>query len=410
MNNEVSDEIILLVIIYNHIELMNELQITSKMFRSKDNMLILNAMKETIELNGVVDIETMASKLKNDIFTYFGVNVIGNEYYLDTNYKEQFISCQKRILDDFKIRVYEELSKQVVTKVISIEEYNEKISKMDKFNIISDINYIDEEELKNNIYISNKGIKFNKFIQLNNILKLFQNDLLVIGASTGVGKSGFMLNLMNDLMEQYQCIYFNIEMSKATIYRRLLAINQSIPVNAIDNPSDYQKDLIEKGIKNLSDKKIIIESQINNIQDLKMVISKVKDKGRHTIIFIDHIGLLKTTKSKSLYEQLTDIAKELRSICFDYDCTIIAASQLNRTSYNEENPTINMLKDSGELENSSRKVIILYRNSKSKKDDLVPIMNIDIQKNDTGRLGIIKMKYDKIKQVFEEVNEWKQET
>ena len=389
---------------------MNELQITSKMFRSKDNMLILNAMKETIELNGVVDIETMASKLKNDIFTYFGVNVIGNEYYLDTNYQEQFISCQKRILDDFKIRVYEELSKQVVTKVISIEEYNEKISKMDKFNIISDINYIDEEELKNNIYISNKGIKFNKFIQLNNILKLFQNDLLVIGASTGVGKSGFMLNLMNDLMEQYQCIYFNIEMSKATIYRRLLAINQSIPVNAIDNPSDYQKDLIEKGIKNLSDKKIIIESQINNIQDLKMVISKVKDKGRHTIIFIDHIGLLKTTKSKSLYEQLTDIAKELRSICFDYDCTIIAASQLNRTSYNEENPTINMLKDSGELENSSRKVIILYRNSKSKKDDLVPIMNIDIQKNDTGRLGIIKMKYDKIKQVFEEVNEWKQET
>ena len=408
--NEVSDEIILLVIIYNHNELINELQITSKMFNSKDNMLILNAMKETIELNGVIDIETMANKLKEGLFTYFGINIIGNEYYIDTNYNEQYISCQKRILDNFKLRVYEELSKQVVTKVISIEEYNEKISKIDKFNIISNINYIDAEELKNNIYIENKGIKFNKFKQLNNILKLFQNDLLVIGASTGVGKSGFMLNLMNDLSSEYQCIYFNIEMSKATIYRRLLAINQNIPVNCIDNPSDYQKDLIDKGFKELTNKKIIIESQINNIQDLKMIISKAKDKKRHTIIFIDHIGLLKSSRSKSLYEQLTDIAKELRSICFDYDCTVIAASQLNRSSYNEENPTINMLKDSGELENSSRKVIILYRNSKSKKDDLEPIMNIDIQKNDTGRLGIIKMKYNKIKQVFEEVNEWKQET
>ena len=405
-DNNVIDEVILLVIIYNHNNLINEVQINQNMFLNKNNKDIFIAMKKVYEKNKSIDIESISHEIE-PIIDYFALEIAANDYYVDVNYENQFISCQKRILDNYKIRLYEQLSKQVASKVISVEEYNNKIDRINQFNIINKINYLTEKELLNNIYVKNKGIKFTKFPVLERTLKLFQNDLLVIGASTGVGKSGFMLNLMNDLSTNYQCIYFNIEMAKSTIYRRLLAINQSIPINSIDSPSEYQSELIKKGLKEIENKKIIIENQINNIQDLKVIISKAKDKNKHTIIFIDHIGLLKTNNSKSLYEQLTQIAKELRNICFDYDCTIIAASQLNRSSYSEENPTINMLKDSGELENSSRKVIILYRDSKCSKEDLEPIMKVSIQKNDTGIIGNINMKYYKISQVFKEESSWK---
>lgn len=61
-----------------------------------------------------------------------------------------------------------------------------------------------------------------------------------------------------------------------------------------------------------------------------------------------------------------------------------------------------MLKDSGELENSASKVILLYRDKDSNGDEKVVDMNIEIAKNRDGICGIVKMVYDKTKQIFKE--------
>ena len=90
-------------------------------------------------------------------------------------------------------------------------------------------------------------------------------------------------------------------------------------------------------------------------------------------------------------------------MCLEYDCTIISASQLNRTAYGSDEVTLNMLKDSGELENSASKVILLYRDKNSNKDDDEPTMNIEIAKNRDGICGTVQMKYDKTKQIFREI-------
>ena len=81
---------------------------------------------------------------------------------------------------------------------------------------------------------------------------------------------------------------------------------------------------------------------------------------------------------------------------------MIAASQLNRTAYTANEVTLNMLKDSGELENSSRKIILLSYDKKENKDGLEPNIYVDIAKNDNGPTGIITMKYYKVRQTFQE--------
>lgn len=405
MEQSINDEVILLTIIYNHNELLEELQLKEKVL-SPNALDILNAMKKTFAQNKVIDGGTLITMVKANCLNMLS-DIIANEVYVDLHYKEQFISVQKRILDNYKINAIDKLSKQLSNKQITIDVYNKQIEIMNEYKIVNSVKYLDIDELKNNIYISNKGIKFNHYDKLQNKLRLVQNDLLIIGASTGVGKSGFLLNLMNDLMDNYQCIYFNIEMAKSTIYRRLIAIHGNLPVDSIDNPTEYQNQLINQSIQDIENRKVIIENQINDVQEIKSIVSKAKDKDKHTIVFIDHVGLLKSNNGKSLYEQTTAIAKELRKICLQYDCTMIVASQLNRTSYNADvTPSLNMLKDSGELENSARKVILLYRDRKSPKESLEPIMNVDIQKNDNGGYGIIPMKYYKKKQTFVEETVW----
>ena len=63
-----------------------------------------------------------------------------------------------------------------------------------------------------------------------------------------------------------------------------------------------------------------------------------------------------------------------------------------------------MLKDSGELENSSSKVIMLYKdkNQDTKNDLYTNDMIIDIVKNRNGLCGRIPLKYYKSKQIFKE--------
>ena len=198
----------------------------------------------------------------------------------------------------------------------------------------------------------------------------------MIGASTGTGKSGLMLNLMNDLMNKYQCIYFNMEMSKSTIYKRIISINSEVPVNNIEKPeTKYQEEKVNDAIKNISDKKLVIEHKATYLQEIKAVLKTMKNDSKHTILFLDHIGLIKISGYKSPYEQMTEVAKQLRQICLDYDCTIIAACQLNRSSYNSNELNLSMLKDSGELENSSSKVILMYREKDCSKDSLEPKQN-----------------------------------
>lgn len=306
------------------------------------------------------------------------------------------------IVEQYKNDVLKDLNKKVVSGEIPLQTFTDKASKLNEIKLYEDVQPVTIDEIKENIK-DQKMIHFNKFEKLEKILKLAQNDLLVIGSPTGTGKTGFLLNLMNDLMGEYQCVYFNMEMSKSSIYKRMIAINADMPVYHIENPNNYQQKLISEAIDNIDKSKVIVEHKLNKINEIKSMIRQVKDKSKHTIIFLDHLGLLRIDGKNNLYEQMTEIMKQLRQICLDYDCTIVGASQLNRSSYTSEELSVSMLKDSGELENSARKIILLYRDPKEDKTNLEPNMFVDVQKNDSGATGIIQMKYYKTKQVFKEV-------
>ena len=277
-----------------------------------------------------------------------------------------------------------------------------KIKKLDDIHIVNEIQPLTKEEIYSGIEQQNTRINLRKFPKLNYFLKLVQNDFVIIGALTGTGKSGFLLNLMDDLMDNYQCIYFNMEMSKSTVYKRLVSIRADIPIKNVEEPTKGETKLIEEKINEIVNNKVIIEHKINTIKNIRRLLTKVKDKDKHTILFIDHLGLTKAEDKKSLYEQATEVAKELRQICLEYNCTIISASQLNRTASNSEKITLTMLKDSGELENSASKVLLLYPEEGQNLDELKVKMSVDIAKNRDGLLKKVTVIYDKERQIFRE--------
>ena len=390
-----------MALLLNNEEALKNIHILPKYLFVEKNRKLLQYIMECYQKYQFIDLNTLVTLHPNFDIEYW-VDLRDKELYYKKAWKQQIKLSEESIIRFYKEDIIKELNNKLNKGEILYNEFISKTKKLDDIKIVNDIEPLTQEEILNNIN-EQKKINFNKFKKLSNILKLSQNDLLVIGSMTGTGKTGFMLNLMCDLMNEYQCVYFNMEMSKSSIYKRIIAINSNIPIDNINNPvSEYQHEIVKETINYIVQAGVIIEHKINNVKDIRTMISRIKNKNKHTIIFIDHLGLTKIDGKSSLYEQMTEIMKILRQICLDYDCTIIGASQLNRSAYTSEELSLSMLKDSGELENSARKIILLYRDKSSDKENLEPTMNIDICKNDSGATGKVQMTYYKVKQIFKE--------
>ena len=390
-----------LCLLLNKNELFEITQIKPQYLSDPRNKKIFEYSKECYEKYKFVSPVRIIEVHKDFDPVYFTDIFLGMINF-NNAWKYKLNEAENSIVKFYKEDIIKALNEKLKQGKINYDKFMEDMKKLDDIQLVENSQTLTAMEILNNINTDTVTINFNNYPKLNNMLELVQGDFLIIGATTGAGKSGFMLNLMNDLKDRYQCIYFNMEMSRSTLYRRLISIDANIKIDDVLTPkSDYQEKLKQDTVKKIEASKIVIEHKANDIKQIKSIIAKKKEKDRHTILFIDHLGLTKADSTKSLYEQATEVAKQLRQICLEYDCTIISASQLNRGAYSSEEITLSMLKDSGELENSASKVILLYKKDKNDKQSN---MIIDIAKNRDGITGRIEMEYDRCKQVFKEVS------
>lgn len=284
--------------------------------------------------------------------------------------------------------------KKLEDGLLSIEDYSKNINQINELGIVKQA-YITENDLKEclsneNIAIKGLGLDFPK---LETCLKMKEHDLMIIYASTGGGKTALALNILSELSKHYPCIYFNMEMAEQDMYERLVSIQSGVPMRDLENykyMTDKElKNRIDEAMKEIGDKKrITILTGGKSIQAIQSTINKLDPK-EHTIVFIDHVGLITGMGRGSQYEKITELAKTLRNMSTTHNITMIALSQVSRqqnqhgNTRNRENAPLelNRMKDSGELENSARQAVNIYFKTEGN-------YFMYIAKNTRGEVGI----------------------
>ena len=290
----------------------------------------------------------------------------------------------------------EELLKKSYNKLkngeCDINEYTETVKQINELGIVKQ-DYITEKDLKECLNNENVAIKGLGFPILESYIKLKEHDFMVISASSaGGGKTALALNMLSELSKHYPCIYFNMEMAEQDIYERLVSIQSGVPMNTLEKykyiTKEELKNRIDEAMKEIGEnKKISMITGGKSIQAIQATINKLDPK-KHAIVFIDHMGLITGVRGGSQYEKITELAKTLRNMSTTHNITMIALSQVsrgqaqqgNKAQYNEA-PTLNRLKESGEIENSARQVIFIYFKT---EDNYF----INIAKNSRGAIGI----------------------
>lgn len=391
-----------LSILTHHVELLDMTIVKKEYFteevHSKIFEIMMNECKECFSpikfiQNGYLDM----NYLNECIYGFF---------MFESSYKEQFMFYEKMIVDNFKRVSQNDLNEKLDLGVIGFDDYQTKIKELNEIRQVNFTPNLNKEIIKEILLKEKRNVNIERFEKLSKVLMLETDDLITVAAPPNFGKTPFLLNLFNEFLndENNYCQYFNLEVNKDVIVNRLIAIDSKERMIDLKKMSPS----VQKSLEKYDMDNYFMCDDPMTLEKLTVEITSRLKPDKQNIVFIDHIGILQVEDrmmNKSNYERVTYLMKQLRIICKKYNVLMFIASQCDRESLRNGKLTLHSLKDSGEIENSSTHVILLYED-KDKEKDFAFTRNVivDIAKNRNNYTYKLPMNFIGNKQLFIECN------
>lgn len=371
-----------------------DLTILKPSYFDKKHRDIFTAIKKSYKENKTIILEDILAVKEIDVDLVIACST-------STATTALFEQYQDYAIKEYKKKALLATAKKLQNDEITIDEFYKDTNNFASLGSYSSTR-LTKELLKGSITKHKNNIKFTRFSNLEKKLNLKENDFVILAGATGVGKSGIAINLLDDLSHNYPCVYFNFEMVEEELYQRLISINSKLNQKMLEQYETLpQKNMnvVNSAIDDISKRHIDIINHSSTLDKLRSFIMSYKSD-KHFIVFVDHVGLI-GVRAKNSYEKMTEVAKELRKMSLDNNCTIIGLCQLNReATKNAKQPNLSMLRDSGELEQSASKVIFVWKDEKSNAENYYLV----IEKNRSGPKSIIPIGYNKENQIAYELS------
>ena len=235
----------------------------------------------------------------------------------------------------------------------------------------------------------------------------------LICASSGMGKSSYCLNLINNFINlQVPCMYFSLEMGKIDTFDRLIAIREQVPFKDLVNPSDPNVYQTMLGLINNERQELIKNNKFRFCEDPSLTLNDIRsyikkfqsDIGqRYCIVVLDLVTMVKDFASVangvSLANQMEFAINKLNAMAKELGFHYIGVAQLNRTVESDKiidiedidklRPTRSAIKNSGALLERTRYCISLFR-KKFYADTYLPDNPETQEMDDIIEVGLMK--------------------
>lgn len=190
-------------------------------------------------------------------------------------------------------------------------------------------------------------------------------SVVVIGAWTSVGKTSLAMNIAyNVAVSGVPVAYYSLEMGVVELWSRIISSNTSISAGKILNyPLKHEEiDTIDKSLDGLSNIPLYIDDQATTkfSKMIRSVRTMVKKYGIKMFV-VDYLQIFaQNNKSGNEESNISSMARECKNICRELNVCCLLLSQLRRDK-EERHPTIDMLRGSGQIEESADNVILIDR-------------------------------------------------
>jgi len=212
--------------------------------------------------------------------------------------------------------------------------------------------------------------------------------LYVFAGESNIGKSIFLGNIATNIVNQGKNVLLvTLEMSELLYARRLCSTISKVPLKDLANNTHSIKQAVleykETGKGQLFIKEFPPSTVTPN--QLKSFIKKIVDQGvKIDCIVLDYLNLLHSTVGSNSYERIKYVTEQVRALSYMFNCPIISATQLNRSSYSVSNPGLETVSESIGLVATSDVIVSIFQNEEDRE---LGIIRLGMMKNRYGVRG-----------------------
>ncbi|MDX9848760.1 MAG: replicative DNA helicase [Tenuifilaceae bacterium] len=196
-----------------------------------------------------------------------------------------------------------------------------------------------------------------------------KTDLIIVAGESSQGKTSLALTVLKNAALRYgaRAAIYSLEMDKVQLVARIVAQETGISAKRILNQklSFDEVNHLEKTTSALAGLPLYFdESSTSTIDQICTSIRRLKMKRDINLAVVDYLQLVGTgsaMKNKTDEAQLAEITRRLKNTAKDLGITIIALSQLSRTTTSNHRPTKSRLRGSGQIEEAADVVLMIWR-------------------------------------------------
>lgn len=248
---------------------------------------------------------------------------------------------------------------------------------------------------------------------------LHENQLIIIAARPGVGKTAFALNLATNVAKNSGKVValFNLEMDAEQLAMRMISSLGNVDgIKLASGNLEHDWDRVNEAISQLENAKIYF----NDTTDV--TIGEIRSKCRRLaasetgldLVIIDYLQLVtsSTNYGGNRQQEVSDISRSLKMLAMELKIPVIALAQLSRSveqRSGNKRPILSDLRESGSIEQDADIVAFLYRedyyhqtesdeeNEEKNKQDDDNLSQIEfiIEKHRNGARATIPLKFKK---------------
>ncbi len=225
-------------------------------------------------------------------------------------------------------------------------------------------------------------------------------ELIVLAARPSMGKTALALNFVEAaLMAQAKpVLVFSLEMPADSLVMRMMSslgrIDQSGMRSGKLSEDDWPK--LDLAVRKLKDKKLFIDdtSGITPSEMRARVRRIAREHGEPALIMVDYLQLMSLSGfTEGRTQEISEISRSMKAMAREYNCPVIALSQLNRGVEQRPNkrPMNSDLRESGAIEQDADVILFIYRDEYYNEDSPDKGMaEIIIGKQRNGETGTVK--------------------
>ncbi len=243
------------------------------------------------------------------------------------------------------------------------------------------------------------------FVDLDEMTRGLQGgDLIIVAARPSMGKTSLVLNMAQYVANQPDRTvgFFSLEMSKESLFLRLLTSEAQIDSHRLMSGAIGQKDYgrISHALETLSAMKLYIDDTANiGVMEMRAKARRLKAEHGLSLLVVDYIQLM---SGRGRFEnrtlELASISRSMKGLAKELNVPVVVLSQLSRApeARSDHRPQLSDLRESGALEQDADLVVLIYRDDVYNKDPNNPdagTAELIIAKQRNGPTGVIRLAF-----------------